>query len=95
MLFVQFKKQDMFSSSALDPAPETSGIGSAKKVFATRENQKVPGTVIAGSTVLIAVLALIVGILQLRNERQKRRTARELEHELMELEVEILEVHLF
>jgi CHASE3 domain sensor protein len=48
--------------------------------------------VLAGVTVLIALLALYIGILQLRNEYQKRYEARQLENDLIELEAEISKV---
>lgn len=51
-----------------------------------------PGVVFAGLAVIIAVLALLVGILQLRNEHQRRQEARQQELELIELEAMIAEV---
>jgi hypothetical protein len=57
-----------------------------------RNTPEVPGTVLAGVTVLIALLALYIGILQLRNEYQKRYEARQLENDLIELEAEISKV---
>jgi hypothetical protein len=51
-----------------------------------------PGVVFAGLAFIIAVLALLVGILQLRNEHQRRQEARQQELELIELEAMIAEV---
>jgi hypothetical protein len=80
-------------SSALSPNPlGPSASSDPPNAVNTRDTQEIPGTIIAGVAVLIALLALLVGILQLRHEWQKRREARELEHELLELEAEISEV---
>lgn len=53
---------------------------------------EIPGIVFAGVAVMVALLALLVGILQLRTEQRIRHEAHEREIELLELEAEIAEV---
>jgi len=79
-----------YATSTNTPVPSI--ISPAITDLDVRDTQELPGTVIAGVAVLIALLSLLVGVLQFRDERQKRREAHELEHELMELEAEITEV---
>lgn len=61
-------------------------------VEASKSVTDIPNIVFAGVAVLVAVLALIVGVLQLCKENQQRRHTQELQYELLELEKEISEV---
>jgi hypothetical protein len=59
---------------------------------ATESKTDISGPTLAGIAIVIGLCALLVAILQLRAEYQRRRHAREIENELIELEAEFSEV---
>jgi hypothetical protein len=89
--FQMWKYDTLFpttTSTADQPSKTSSSLG---YIATSSTKAKVPETALAGMAILIALCALLVGILQLRIEYQKRRKA-QVEHELLEMESKLTEV---
>jgi uncharacterized protein HemX len=87
----QLWKYDTLFPTTTSTAHQPFDTKSSLDYVATVSKTEVSGTALAGIAILIALCALVVGILQLRVEYQKRRKAR-VEHELIELEAELSQV---